>query len=144
MRLEIEGLEHRILSISALLAPPTGEPLSKCARNEWKNDSGSRWIWKVLSFLGKVPEEAAPSPPWDFLAGGRPRAQRKRSINARVAVTIADVGPQSHSPQERPALQPTRSEWLGEKREGDTQEGKNENGDMGSSPRHWELGGKIQ
>ena len=71
-----------------------------------------------------------------LLSRGRPRAQRKRSINARVAVTIADVGPQSHSPQERLALQPTRSEWLGEKREGDTQEGKNENGDMGSTPRH--------
>lgn len=31
MRLEIEGLEYRVLFIFAQLAPSTGEPLSKCA-----------------------------------------------------------------------------------------------------------------
>ena len=81
-----------------------------------------------MSFLGKVPKEAAPSPPWDFLGGGRPRTQCKGSINARDTVTIADMGPQSHSPQKRLALQPTQTEWLGEKREGDTQEGKTRTG----------------
>ena len=96
----------------------------------------------MLSFLGKVPKAAAPSPPWDFLGGGGPRAHSSCLINAGVTVTIADMGPQSHSPQKR--LAPAHTHRVAGREVGRRYTGgKSENGDKGSRQDAENLEGRY-
>ena len=103
MRLEIEGLEHRVPVV--LYTCTSHSEGSHSANVYWLKESMASPQESEVSFLAKSPH-GVPSPPWDLLGGTMSSADSTGSIHASCPCHCCSCGIDSCIPQKRLPLEP--------------------------------------
>lgn len=125
MRLEIEGLEHRVPVV--LYTCTSHSEGSHSANVYWLKESMASPQESEVSFLAKSPH-GVPSPPWDLLGGTMSSADSTGSIHASCPCHCCSCGIDSCIPQKRLPLEPMPDTVGGREVGGSNTGGEDENG----------------